>query len=574
MKKLITFFFLNILISGLILQICPANAQVFRPGPQVANFYSEIDDSEQPYGLYIPQNYDPQKQYPLVIMLHGAMSNHRLALRRVFGKSNLPGQNDAEASRLFPEWKDIDYFVATPYARGTMGYVGIPEADVMRVIEECKANFSIDKNRVYLTGLSMGGGGTIYIGLTHPDLFAAIAPVCPAPPGEAYELMGNALNLPVAIYQGGADPVVRPEGVRQLRDELLKTGASVEYLEFPGVQHDVWVPAYRDENIFTWFDGQIRNEFPERVNYSARWYKYNKAYWILLDKLIPGTLASIDARFTGPNTVEIKTVDVDAFTLKLKGHPSFKFSNPLLVKINGVAIQSAPKFNHSFWLKEGKWVAEKYEAPVVSKKPGLEGPMTEVLTSRNIFVYGTQGSSGMQEIAERRALAKKASDFSVSWAGYEQPSLINPRIISDREVTADDYLSSNLVLFGTKETNSVIAKLADKLPVSLSKEATGYGLAYLFPVNGKLVLIVSGIPFWTSRPAQPGQPVSSTNARPRPRLRFATGEGCKALQGMSDFLLFKETNDQVIWEGYFDNDWKLPAEAVQKMKESGAVDLK
>jgi enterochelin esterase-like enzyme len=575
MKHFIQFIFLSsflFLFSGWQLQ-----AQVIKPGPQVATFYSEIDDSEQPYGLYIPQNYDPQKQYPLVIMLHGAMSNHRLALRRVFGKSNLPGQNDAEASRIFPKWNDIDYIVATPYARGTMGYVGIPEADVMRVIEACKNNFSIDENRVYLTGLSMGGGGTLFIGLTRPDIFAAIAPVCPAPPEEAYDLMGNALNLPVAIFQGGADPVVRPEGVRQIAADLLKSGASVEYHEFPGVQHEVWVQAYQDENIFHWFDGQLRNSFPQRVCYTTRWYKYHTAYWVLIDKMTPGTLSSIDARFTGTNNLEIKTDKTDAFTLKLKGHPSFNFSEPLMVKINGAVFQSAPKMNHSFWLKEGKWVAEKYEAPVLSKKPGLEGPLVEALTSRCLFVYGTQGAQGNTEIQERKALAKLAADFSVSLGGYfEQPGLVNPRTISDKEVTAEDYLSSNLLLFGTKETNSVIARLADRLPVHLNQGSKDYGLVYGYPVNGKMVVVISGIPFWTTKSIQPGAAQSPFPPENRTRtvIRFASGAGAKALMGMKDFLLFRETNDQVITEGYFDNDWKLPADAAKTMKESGIVNIK
>jgi hypothetical protein len=367
--------------------------------------------------------------------------------------------------------------------------------------------------------------------------------------------------------------VVRPEGVREIRDELLKAGASVEYREFPGVQHDVWVQAYQDENIFDWFDGQVRNNFPERVNYSTRWYKYNSAYWVIIDKLIPGTLATIDARYTPQNQVEVKCNNLEAFTLRLKGHPSLKTAAPLTVKINGITLQSTPKLNHSFYLKEGKWIAEKYEAPVLAKKPGLEGPMVEALTSRHIVVYGTQGNPPREELLVRRSLAKKAADFSVSFGGYfEQPSLVNPRVLADREVTADDYLSSNLILLGTRETNSVIAKLADKLPLHLSKEATGYGLVYGYPVNGKMVVVVSGIPFWTSRPVQPG--AAPAGNRGRSGIRFAGGEGAKGLAGMGDFLLFKETNDQVISEGYFNNDWQLPADAMQKMKASGAVEIK
>lgn len=114
MQSRISFIAGLLLMTGLLAAPRFSTAQVFRPGPQVATFYSDIDDSEQPYGLYLPQNYDPQKKYPMVVMLHGAMSNHRLALRRVFGKSNLQGENDALASRYFPRWKEEEYIVASP----------------------------------------------------------------------------------------------------------------------------------------------------------------------------------------------------------------------------------------------------------------------------------------------------------------------------------------------------------------------------------------------------------------------------------------------------------------------------
>jgi poly(3-hydroxybutyrate) depolymerase len=79
-----------------------SQAQYLVPGPQVLTFFSSADDTDQPYGIYIPKNYDPAKKYPLVMMLHGAGSNHRLALRRVFGKSNAAEETDVEATRNFP----------------------------------------------------------------------------------------------------------------------------------------------------------------------------------------------------------------------------------------------------------------------------------------------------------------------------------------------------------------------------------------------------------------------------------------------------------------------------------------
>src|SRR5690349_6792619 len=119
-----------VLIIALCLAVDVAGAQTLPAGPQVLTFFSDADDTGQPYGLYLPKNYDATKKYPLIVMLHGAGSNHRLALRRVFGKSSTQGENDVEATRYFPEWKDVDYIVASPYARGTAGYQGIPEKDV------------------------------------------------------------------------------------------------------------------------------------------------------------------------------------------------------------------------------------------------------------------------------------------------------------------------------------------------------------------------------------------------------------------------------------------------------------
>ena len=116
-------------------------AQGYPPGPQVLTFWSNVDDSDQPYGIYIPDHFDSSKKYPLVIMLHGAYSNQRLDLRRVFGKGNRSHESDAVASRYFPALRAVDYIVATPYARGTMGYQGIAEKDVYDVMAEVKRRF-------------------------------------------------------------------------------------------------------------------------------------------------------------------------------------------------------------------------------------------------------------------------------------------------------------------------------------------------------------------------------------------------------------------------------------------------
>ncbi len=294
-----------------------ALAQRYEPGPQVVTFFSLVDDSDQPYALYVPKNYNPNRAYPLVISLHGAWSNHRLNLRRVFGQGNRPGEADFEATRYFPPLRDVDFIVASPWARGTMGYQGIPEQDVWDVMADVKKRFRIDEDRVYLTGLSMGGGGTLWIGLTRPDVWAALAPVCPAAPPGADMLAPNALNLPMHFFHGDADPAVPVEVSRKWYARLRELGAPVEYTEYPSVKHNSWDNAYKNGAIFDWFAKHKRNRFPARVRFVSDRYQYNSAYWVKFDGLTPGAAASIDARFSGKNRIEVQTSQLEGFSLAL-----------------------------------------------------------------------------------------------------------------------------------------------------------------------------------------------------------------------------------------------------------------
>lgn len=536
-----------------------AVGQVLHAGPQVLTFHSDVDDTEQPYGLYLPPNIDASRQYPLVISLHGAGSNHRLNLRRVFGKSNAEGENDVEASRYFPKWEDVDFIVASPFARGTMGYQGVAEKDVLDVLADVKRRFPIDENRVYLTGLSMGGGGTLWLGLTRPDVWAAIAPVCPAPPEGTKALAPNALNVPVRILQGGADPVVRPEGVRAWVEDLKVLGTNVQYDEYPGVGHESWVPAYADGQIFEWFAQFERTPSPDRVRFVSDRYQYNSAYWVQLDALTPGTQASIDARFADPNRIAVITSALDGFTFRLAGHPRFRAQGSLTVEIDGASIRVPATETLSFKRQGGKWVAGKAEAR--AKGPGAEGPMAEVIASRHIYVYGTEAAASREVVEARRAVALKAAEWSVDRGPFWGRVMVFPRVVADREVRPSDLESANLVLFGTKETNSVIAGFADRFPMHLDAGAEDYGLAYIYPLDGRYVLVSSGLPWWLSDGSAPG------------RSPFRSSVPAFGLMGLGDYLLFRAAIEHVVAEGRFDQDWRLPAAEAEKIRATGVVIL-
>jgi|YNPMSStandDraft_1061717.scaffolds.fasta_scaffold00775_6 fermentation-respiration switch protein FrsA (DUF1100 family) len=533
-------------------------AQLYPPGPQVLTFLSDADDSDQPYALYLPGNFDPARKWPLVISLHGAGSNHRLNLRRVFGRGNLPGETDAEATRRWPPLPDVDFIVASPLARGTMGYQGLAEKDVYDVLADVQRRFPVDEDRVYLTGLSMGGGGALRLALTRPDVWAAVAAVCPAVPAGLERLAGNALHLPVRLFHGELDPVVPVAVSRKWHRLLLDHDVPAEYIEYPGVRHNSWDRAYQNASIFEWFKQFRRQRFPRRVRFATDAYKYRSAYWIELDGLTPGEIASIDARFPATNRLEIRTSGVDGFTLRLEGHPDYVPSRPLELTVDGQRVALPREAALSIRKLSARWEPGRYQPAAGEKRPGLEGPIGEAITGRHLYVYGTSAAGSAEEIESRRRVAAQAAD----WSSPRGRLLVFFRVLADNEVTEADLRSSHLILFGNRQTNLLLARLADRLPLELNPGAADYGLVYVAPAGERLVLVNSGLPFWTG--AERARRAVFGFVPLIPRL----------LDSFGDFILFRGSLDQVVAEGRFDRNWKVPPEAAARMLATGAVKIR
>jgi len=242
-------------------------------GTLVKAYRADWDGALQPYALYVPKHYTPGKPVPLIVALHGAFSDHRHNLRRVFGLDNRPGESDAEASRNELPLPDVPAIVVSPYGRGElMGYDGLGGADVMRVIADVRRAYDVDPEHITLTGLSMGGDGTWQIGLRHPEMFAALAPVCAAAdfrrlvtPADAplfdldaldgqsaVALAPNAARMQVMFFHGDKDPVVSVNDSRKMADRFKQLGwlgKNVRYKEYPGVGHNAWVQAYANAGL-------------------------------------------------------------------------------------------------------------------------------------------------------------------------------------------------------------------------------------------------------------------------------------------------------------------------------------
>ncbi|MBI2496973.1 MAG: alpha/beta fold hydrolase, partial [Opitutae bacterium] len=147
-----------------------AASQTVAPKPgEYAKHYlrSTTDGSVQPYGLWVPRDYAPDGKFALIVQLHG------------IGPKSLAGRRQMWGGMGVKEWVDphAPVLVASAYGRGNTFYQGMGEEDVLEVVADVQRRYSIDPDRIYIMGHSMGGAGAWFVGLRYPDRFGSITPI-------------------------------------------------------------------------------------------------------------------------------------------------------------------------------------------------------------------------------------------------------------------------------------------------------------------------------------------------------------------------------------------------------------
>lgn len=222
------------------------------------------DGAKLPYRVLKPSKVDAGKKYPLLIFLHGAGERGDDNTRQL---KYLPAWfSEAKMRDAFP-----CYFIAPQCPRdhrwGSLDWrkkmkrytkEPVPEAAaVLAIINKAMKEYPIDASRVYLTGLSMGGYGTWELASRHPDLFAAIAPICGAgDPSKAKKLV----DIPTWIWHGDKDGAVPVDRSREMVAAIKAAGGNPKYTELPGVGHNSWTPAYNNpDGVVQWLFKQVKD---------------------------------------------------------------------------------------------------------------------------------------------------------------------------------------------------------------------------------------------------------------------------------------------------------------------------
>jgi predicted peptidase len=204
------------------------------------------------YLLYKPKEYgEEKKKWPLVVFLHGAGERGtNLAAVAVHGPP-----------KLVKEGKDFPFVLISPQCAS--GDRWQPEA-VMALVDEAIQKYDIDAERVYLTGLSMGGFGSWALATMYPERFAAVVPICGG--GNVIDVLLPAKSkeaalksLPIWAFHGGKDPVVKLEESERMVEAFKRAGNStVKLTVYPEAQHDSWTQAYNEPDLFKWMLEQKR----------------------------------------------------------------------------------------------------------------------------------------------------------------------------------------------------------------------------------------------------------------------------------------------------------------------------
>jgi predicted peptidase len=190
------------------------------------------------YLLFLPSDYGrSKKRWPLILFLHG--SGERGSDLDALKRHGLP--------KIVATSPEFPFIVVSPQCPSE-GWWSTDE--LIALLDEVEKKHRVDRRRIYVTGLSMGGFGTWQLAIDHPHRFAAIAPICGrGNPLRAYRIK----HLPTWVFHGAKDRVVPLENSREMVQQLRKLGAKPKFTIYPEAQHDSWTKTYENPRLYEWF---------------------------------------------------------------------------------------------------------------------------------------------------------------------------------------------------------------------------------------------------------------------------------------------------------------------------------
>lgn len=450
-------------------------------GLVVRGFRSTLDDTVQPYGLEIADDYHFDHPLPARcdLWFHGR-GERTLELQFLAQRANRPGQ--------YPPTSGI---VLHPYGRYSNAFKFAGEVDTLEALAEVQRQYRIDEDRISVRGFSMGGAACWQFAVHYTDRWFAANPGAgfSETPQFLKSFQGEALDppwyeeklwrmydcdkwaanlhqLPTVAYSGDLDRQKQAADVMEAR--LKDHGIQLMHIIGPETGHKI----HPDSNrlIRAKFDHLARRGLdrqPRSLRFVTFTLKYNRMHWLTVHRLKEHwERSTVDADVIGDDSLNLNVEGVTEFTIDFPaGTSPFALQSNVSITINGQTMplektRSDLSFSVRYHHDGIRWQAGP--APQVAhlqKRHNLQGPIDDALMSSFLFVRPT----GEYELPQLRQWVDQEMQRAIrEWRRQMRGDV---RIKKDQDVTEQDIANHNLILWGTPATNSVMYKVAGALPV-------------------------------------------------------------------------------------------------------------
>jgi len=497
-------------------------------GLVVRGYVSRIDDSVQPYGLVVPASYrsNSSHQHRLDFWFHGR-GETLSELDFINGRLRSPG-----------EFTPPNAFVLHSYGRYCNGNKFAGETDAFEALEHVRKFYPIDDDRLVVRGFSLGGAACWHMAVHHAGRWAAAAPgagFSETPDflkvfqneklkptwyeqklWHLYDCTDWAVNLsqcPTVAYSGENDKQKQAADI--MATAMTKAGLELVHIIGPKTGHSYHPESKKEINRR--IDSVVergRDPAPSRVRFATWTLKYNRMNWVIVDGLEQHwEQGFVDADLSGhaaDNSVRLTTRNISALTLSFEpGLCPLDNTRAPVVFLDG-SKPSAPRvLSDRSWTASFRKVGRRWELvgkpgddSQLRKRHGLQGPVDDAFTDSFLMV---------------RPTGKPLNEKVGAWAAAEMEHAVtqwrrqfrgDARVKDDSAVTEADITAHHLVLWGDPSSNQLLAKIADKLPITWDARTVKAGkesfsaahhvpvLIYPNPLNPKkYVVLNSGFTF-------------------------------------------------------------------------------
>jgi predicted peptidase len=246
------------LLPSLLLSLSSPQSQNATSAPATATGFLHkiitVDNVSYAFCVFVPPDYTPEKAWPVILFLHG--SGER-------GEDGFLQTDVGIGHALRRNWRQIPAIVIMPQCRPNQAWVGPMAHMALRCVEAVSQEYHLDPQRLYLTGLSLGGQGAWYIAANLPERFAAVLVICGftelgQSTGEAAKLAPRLTNVPIWCFHGEQDTNVPVEKAREMVAALRKAGGKIDYTEYKDGTHFIWDRVYDNREVWQWLLAQKR----------------------------------------------------------------------------------------------------------------------------------------------------------------------------------------------------------------------------------------------------------------------------------------------------------------------------